>query len=262
MPRTMTFSFLVPLMVLRPIDCRRKEVESERKADIIDCFCRTRHWSRSRQWQSVVIARHIWRGGSPRALASLCEKWMTVAFADIEDKFNRVFGFIRRDLEQILTLDPGGNFAVAVLVTCACETLARYRYGHGEGADTFSRLLPSGPFQRIAKTLYNVLRNGFVHRYDAADIRVSGTILRLAVSWREHQHLSVKEIEGVPNLVLNVTQLCRDLFSSFDDYRAELEKSGEARDRFFTTYRQVGTIDVTSPGEIAAWREVVKIEST
>jgi hypothetical protein len=49
---------------------------------------------------------------------------MTITFADIEDKFDRVFGFIRRDLERILTLDPGGNFAVATLVACACETLA------------------------------------------------------------------------------------------------------------------------------------------
>ena len=39
---------------------------------------------------------------------------MTVSFADIEDKFDPVFGFIRRDLERILTLDPGGNFAVAL----------------------------------------------------------------------------------------------------------------------------------------------------
>jgi hypothetical protein len=48
---------------------------------------------------------------------------MTVSFADIEQKFNRVFGFIQGDLERILTLTPGVNFAVASLATCACETL-------------------------------------------------------------------------------------------------------------------------------------------
>jgi len=41
---------------------------------------------------------------------------MTIAFADIEDKFGGVFGFIQDDLERILTLDPGGNFAVATLL--------------------------------------------------------------------------------------------------------------------------------------------------
>ena len=187
---------------------------------------------------------------------------MTVTFADIEDKFDRLFGFIRSDLERIIQLEPGGNFAVATLVACACETLARYRYGSGEGADAFSRLLPSGPFQTIAKTLYNVLRNGLVHHYNASDIRVGGTIVRLAIAWREHEHLSVKQIDGVPNLVVNVTQLCRDLFSSFDDYRAELEENGEARDRFFTTYRQVGTVEVTVPSETAAWQDILKINRT
>ncbi len=86
--------------------------------------------------------------------------------------------------------------------------------------------------------------------------------MRLAVAWKEHLHLSVKEIEGVPNLILNVTQLCRDLFSSFDEYRAKLEKNGEARDRFFTTYRQIGIKEVTVPSEIAAWREILKIDQT
>ena len=51
---------------------------------------------------------------------------MAVSFADIEKKFDRVFGFIRRDLERILTLNPGGNYAVALLTSCACETLAKY----------------------------------------------------------------------------------------------------------------------------------------
>jgi hypothetical protein len=183
---------------------------------------------------------------------------MTVSFAEIEDSFNRVFGFIRRDLEQILSLDPGGNFAVATLAACACETLARYRYGSGEGADAFSRLLPPGPFQRIAKTVYNVLRNGFVHHYNAEDIRADGLVVRLAIAWREHRHLSVKEIDGVPNLVLNVNQLCRDLFSSFEEYLNELKRNGEARDRFFTTYRAVGIVDIKDPGEITAWQEILR----
>ena len=186
---------------------------------------------------------------------------MTVSFADIEDKFDRVFGFIRCDLERILTLDPGANFAVATLVACACETLARYRYcERGKVPMPFHSFYPPVRSRRIAKTLYEVLRNGFVHHSNAADIRVGGTIVRLAVAWKEHLHLSVKEIEGVPNLILNVTQLCRDLFSSFDEYRAKLEKNGEGRDRFFTTYRQIGIKEVTVPSEIAAWREILKID--
>ena len=183
---------------------------------------------------------------------------MTVSFADIEQKFNRVFGFIQRDLERILTLDPGVNFAVAGLAACACETLARYRYGRGEGADVFSRLLPGGPFQVVAKSLYDILRNGLVHRYDTADIRVEGKTIQLAISWRAEPHLSVKEVNGVPNLVLNVTTLCADLFGAFAEYREELRGNGEARDHFLRTYRETGTVEVKVPEQVAAWKSIVK----
>lgn len=183
---------------------------------------------------------------------------MALSFSDIEAKFDRVFGFIQQDLERFLAQDVGGNFAVAALAACACETLARYRYGSGEGADVFRRLLPDGPFQVIARSLFDLLRNGLVHRYDTADIRVEGRVIRLALSWRVEPHLSIKEIDGVPNLVLNVTTLCTDLFGAFAEYREELKTSAEARDRLFRTYRETGTLDVDVPAHVAAWKEIAK----
>lgn len=183
---------------------------------------------------------------------------MGVSFEDIEAKFNCVFGFIQHDLEQFMAQEVGGNFAVAAVAACACETLARYRYGTGEGADAFRRLLPEGPFQVIAKSLFDLLRNGLVHRYDAADIRVEGRTIRLALSWRAEPHLSVKQIENVPNLVLNVTALCNDMFGAFADYREELKTSAAARDRFFATYRKTGSFDVTVIAQVVAWKEILK----
>lgn len=183
---------------------------------------------------------------------------IVVSFSDIEAQFDRVFGFIQRDLERFLAQDVGGNFAVTALAACACETLARYRYGSGEGRDVFRRLLPDGPFQVIARSLFDLLRNGLVHRYDTADIRVEGRVIRLALSWRAEPHLSVKDIDGVPNLILNVTKLCADLFSAFDEYREELKGSAEARDRFFRTYRETGTFDVNVPAQVEAWKALVK----
>lgn len=183
---------------------------------------------------------------------------MAVSFANIEENYHRVFGFIQSDIERFLTLAPGGNFAIAGLAACACETLARYRYGSGEGADVFSRLLPAGPFQVIGKSLFDILRNGLVHHYDTADIRVEGQIIRLAISWRAELHLSVKDIDGIPNLVLNVTTLCENLFRAFADYREELKTTTEARDRFFTTYGKTGTMDITVPAQLAAWKAILK----
>jgi hypothetical protein len=182
---------------------------------------------------------------------------MTVSFEYIEPKFDRVFGFIQRDLEQFLAQDVGGNFAVAALAACACETLARYRDRSGDGGEVFRRLLPAGPFQVIARSLYDLLRNGLVHRYDTADLNVEGRRVRLALSWRAAPHLSVQEIDGVSNLVLNITTFCSDLFKVFREYREGLKRSAEARDRFFITYRETGIVDVTAPGHVAAWKAIL-----
>jgi hypothetical protein len=53
---------------------------------------------------------------------------MAVSFADIEAKFDRVFGFIQRDLERFLAQDAGGNFAVAALAACACVRTSSKRF--------------------------------------------------------------------------------------------------------------------------------------
>jgi hypothetical protein len=182
---------------------------------------------------------------------------MAVSFADIEPKFDRVFGFIQRDLERFLSQEVGGNFAVAALAACACETLARYRDRSGDGGEVFRRLVPSGPFQVIARSLYDLLRNGLVHRYDTSDLRVDGQIVRIALSWRALPHLSVTVIDGVPNLVLNVATLCSDLFRAFQEYREELKTSAEARDRFFLTHRETGVFDVNTPAHVAAWKMIL-----
>ena len=119
------------------------------------------------------------------------------------------------------------------------------------------RLLPAGPLKVVGKSVYDILRNGLVHRYDTADIFVEGRIIKLAISWREEPHLSVKDVGGVPNLVLNAGTLCDDLFAQFADYRSELQQSPEARDRFHTEYRRTGVETITVPAQIAAWKEIV-----
>jgi hypothetical protein len=97
-----------------------------------------------------------------------------------------------------------------------------------------------------------------VHRYDTADLRVDGNIIRLAVAWRVEPHLSVKDIDGVPNLALNATSLCADLFKAFAEYREQLVESAEARDRFLTRYRETGCTEITVPAQVEAWKLIVK----
>ena len=181
---------------------------------------------------------------------------MAVSFEDIEDKFDRIFGYIRRDLERILELEVGGNFAVALLITCACQTLAKFRHGGSEGYKVFRDLLPGDPYKAAAKPLYNVLRNGLVHRYDAPDIRFDGQTLRFAIAWRESRHLSIKQIDSVPNLVLNVRKICEELFSAFDKYQDQLRQKSEARNSFLKRHGEEDE-QVTDCNQIRALQKIV-----
>ena len=181
---------------------------------------------------------------------------MAVRFEDIKDKFHEIFGFIRDDLERMLTLHPGVNFAAASLFASVCETLAIYRCGKKEGEIVFAELLPDGPFQGVAKTLYDALRNGLVHRYRAKDIKFDRKTVEIDIAWRKGRHLTVHEKNGVWHLILNVRDLCCGLFSAFDEYEAELKDSGEARDRFFKTHRKEREMKAPH-GEIGAWREIL-----
>ena len=184
---------------------------------------------------------------------------MAVSFEDIEKKFQEIFGFIRDDLKRILRIDPGGNYAVASLFAGACETLAIYRCGKKEGELVFTKLLPDGPFQGVAKTLYDALRNGLVHRYRAKDIKVDGKTVEIDIAWKKGQHLTVRENNGVWHLVLNIRDLCCGLFSAFDEYEAELKDDSSARDRFLAEYgkkRSVESDIVNQRGESGFWEKI------
>ena len=162
---------------------------------------------------------------------------MIVSFDDIEDKFDRVFGFIRRDLERILTLHPGVNYAAALLVACACDTLTEYKYGRrGQGETVLRKLLPAGPYKKAAKPIYDALRDGFAHGYNGYDIPFDGQTLRIAIAWKKGTHLSVRKRMEVPNLILNVRQLCEALFLEFDQYRLTLKENEKSRKFFLKKY--------------------------
>ena len=163
---------------------------------------------------------------------------MAVSFKEVEKKVEETFGFIESDLKRILTLKVGGNYAVALLVACACDTLAEYKHGKGQGEKIFRKLLPDGPYRKAAKPIYDALRNGFAHRYNGYDISFDGQTLRIVLAWKKGKHLSVRKIKEVPNLVLNVRQLCKALFLEFEKYRRVLKKNDKSRKVFLERYNK------------------------
>ena len=163
---------------------------------------------------------------------------MAVSFREIEKKFEETLGFIESDLKRIITLHPGVNYAAALLVACACDTLAEYKHGKGQGEKVFRKLLPDGLYRKAAKPIYDALRNGFAHRYNGYDIPFDGQTLRIAIAWKKGKHLSVRKIKEVPNLVLNVRQLCAALFLEFEKYRRVLKKNDKSRKVFLERYNK------------------------
>lgn len=184
-----------------------------------------------------------------------------IDFSAIERQFRETLGFIQQDLARLLTLNPGVNYAAAAVIACACETLAKYRYGTREGARAFAKLLPPGPYQQAAKTLYNALRNGLVHGYDAQDVQVNGGRIGLGIAWRETPHLSVMQRDGRPCLVLNVHVLCSQLLAQIDDFRRELEARAEARDLFLNQWKRDRVERVGSEVEREAWQTLLSSTS-
>jgi len=181
---------------------------------------------------------------------------MAVSFKEIEKKFEQTFGFIESDLKRILALKVGGNYAVALLVACACDTLAEYKHGKGQGEKVFRKLLPDGPYRKAAKPLYDALRNGFTHRYNGYDIPFDGQTLRITIAWKKGKHLSVRKIDRVPHLILNVRQLCEALFLEFEKYRRALKKNAESRKSFLDRYdKKIDAVQDTK--QICALKTIV-----
>jgi len=183
---------------------------------------------------------------------------MAIDFKAIEQRFCEIFGFIQQDLLRIIQVEPGVNYAAAALIGCACETMAKYRYASGEAADAFAVLLPEGTHQKVAKTLYDALRNGLVHGYEAKDIEFNGSHVGLAIAWRETPHLSFKVVNGKPQLMLNMRDLCERLSEQIDVFRAELEGNASARDLFFTRWPKKRVLTVRAPEEIQVWKELTQ----
>jgi hypothetical protein len=180
---------------------------------------------------------------------------MAVDFQAIEQRFREIFGFIQEDLSRIIQIEPGVNYAAAALIACACEALARYRNASGEGGDAFATLLPGGIYQTVAKTIYNALRNGLVHSYEAQDIQFNGSCVGLAIAWRETPHLSLRE-EDKPQLVLNIRELCERLSGQINLFREKLMADANARDRFLTQCGKARVCTASGPQEVQAWKEL------
>ena len=77
-----------------------------------------------------------------------------LSYADIEKEFEESLGYVRNDITLLCRHNSGLDYTVALLIGCACESLA------DGGASTskegvLAELLPDGDWRLLAKPLFN-----------------------------------------------------------------------------------------------------------
>jgi hypothetical protein len=174
---------------------------------------------------------------------------VSVAYAQIRAEFTQLRAFVLNDIERMLRLEPGVNYAAAAVIACGFEALANVRDGHkNAGQRPFAETLPAD-WRPVASSLFDALRNGIVHGYETQRIRVGARTIELSIAWRETGHLTWYDDQ----LVLNVRALAEGLRERFDEYEEQLKADATARDRFLTRRRRDREHRV-SEGEATAWR--------
>ena len=153
-----------------------------------------------------------------------------VAFRDIEKEFKETFGYVSQDIAAIRKAELGLNYTVALLICCACDMLAWHK--DLKDYQVFARLLPDDePYQLIAKSMFEALRNGLAHRFRPDTIKIGSEQWRFTIAWQDGPHLRV--IKGEPNwLRLNVKVLSERVTKQINAYEDELRKSARARKNF------------------------------
>ena len=163
-------------------------------------------------------------------------------------QFDELRRFVLEDLDRIVGQPRGGNFAVAALVGCSYDLLGNLQ-GRAPHA-VFAESLPP-PWDAVAKSLHDALRNGLVHSYSPKVVDV-GDGVPLAISWSELEHLSWEQ----GHLVLRAPDLVDGLRQRWADYGEVLKGSREARERFRKAFREQSA--GVGPDEAAAWREICR----
>jgi hypothetical protein len=126
------------------------------------------------------------------------------------------------------------NYTAALLIACACEALAWFRYGDKYKGDQFlSEMMLPSQWQPAAKSLYGALRNGLAHAFETMTIVIGPRQIEIGVDWGRHTHLTFDPTHSLLNL--NIFTMAEDLEQVINRYEEELKTSGEARAKFHET---------------------------
>ena len=141
----------------------------------------------------------------------------------VRETFAQIRRFVTADLGAILALDPGGNYAAALLIAVACEALSRLT---NRPTDFYLTeiLKRRGLRRELAEDVAEALRNGIAHSYDTRYVEAGSLRVELIVSWGAEPHLSMRQ--NPPGLYLNVRTMAEDVEAVFQELDNALPAGG------------------------------------
>jgi hypothetical protein len=174
----------------------------------------------------------------------------------IEESFTRLRDFVLTDIEGFANNRTGGNFGLVALVLAACDALGRRCYGGGgSGHKVLEHCLPD-EWKPVSDILYDALRNGLIHVYDAKIVIDAGAPVGFTIGWAgDSRHMQL--VSDDPKLLyVNAPSLARDLRHAFEEIEAELRRDAGLRDAFFTRDRKDRERHLHA-GDAERWREAL-----
>ena len=131
------------------------------------------------------------------------------------EAFRQLRTYISQDVQQILSLDRGGNYAAALLVAIASEALSRLQ--GLEKKSVFRRLvMPYGLDEHMADDLFVAVRQELAHMYDTKLIKVGRRLFGIYVGWGGHAHMTILRDRDPNGLYLNVKTMWADFKQLLD----------------------------------------------
>jgi hypothetical protein len=104
--------------------------------------------------------------------------------------------------------------------------------------------------------LYDALRNGLIHMYDAKIVVDAGEPVGFTIGWAGGSRHMQLVADDPKLLYVNATSLARDLRQAFEEIEEELRSDGELRDAFYKRDRKDRELHLRA-ASAERWREAL-----
>jgi hypothetical protein len=161
------------------------------------------------------------------------------------------------DLDLIVQQDNGGNYAAVLLVMTACDAVGRAVFESASGGARFFRdyMLPA-EWHSVAKSLFDVLRNGLAHSFETKTIvQVGDRPIELGISWRRESHLRFDQARSL--IMINVKELAGKLHEALALLEAKMSSDPQLQRAFVKGRRKSRTHEVLGNANQAAWQKLL-----